>query len=288
MSLRGSQPRNRRTRRDNRGGVAPIRTSSIDLPGPIGFLANPKLFGVIAIIAGGSMVFFLFAGALGLSGTADTGTQQGNEAPDVPVAHATAIDASTDVDTSATPGPDTSTSDAEPVVKRYTAPPALTIDPAKTYTATLQTSKGAIEIELYAADAPQAVNAFVFLANDGYYDDTPFMELTKDAEGGRFYAQAGDPTATGFGTPGFSVPKELTEHPFARGYVGMGGSAENSNGGQFFISFGDYPALDGKYTIFGKVVSGLEVLDQLSLLDLTSGGSSTTGDEITSIMITES
>jgi peptidylprolyl isomerase len=289
MSLRGSQPRNRRTRRDNRGGVAPIRTSSIDLPGPIGFLANPKLFGVIAIIAGGSMVFFLFAGALGLSGTADTGTQQGNEAPDVPVAHSTAADAAGTPEVGATVTvPDTSTSDAQAAVKRYTAPPPLTIDPAKTYTATLQTSKGAIQIELYAADAPQAVNAFVFLANDGYYDETPFMELTKDADGGRFYAQAGDPTATGFGTPGFSVPKELTEHPFARGYVGMGGSAENSNGGQFFISFGDYPALDGKYTIFGKVVSGLEVLDQLSLLDLTSGGSSTTGDEITSVTITES
>jgi cyclophilin family peptidyl-prolyl cis-trans isomerase len=282
MSLRGSQPRNRRARRDNRGGVAPIRHSSIDLPGPIGFLANPKLFGVIAIIAGGSMVFFLFAGALGLSGSGAATTQQGNEAPDVPVAHATAADAS------GTPAPDTSTSDAEPVVKRYTTAPPLTIDTTKTYTATVQTSKGAIEIELYAADAPQAVNAFVFLANDGYYDGTPFMELTKDSDGGRFYAQAGDPTGTGFGTPGFSVPKELTEHPFARGYVGMGGSAENSNGGQFFISFGDYPALDGKYTIFGKVVSGLEVLDQLSLLDLTSTGSSTSGDEITSITITES
>ena len=67
----------------------------------------------------------------------------------------------------------------------------------------------------------------------------------------------------------------------------MGGSAANSNGGQFFISFGDYPALDGKYTIFGKVVSGLEVLDQLSLLDLTSGGSASGGDVIQAIRISE-
>ncbi|HEU0072737.1 MAG TPA: peptidylprolyl isomerase [Dehalococcoidia bacterium] len=277
MSLRGSQSRNRRNRRDNRGGVAPIRTSSLDLPGPLAFLANPKLFGVIALVAGGSMVFFLFAGALGLNGGSSTAGMQGNEAPDVPVVGGTPL--------SGTPAPDTSTSDAEPVVKRYTAPPPLTIDSTKTYTATIQTSKGAIEIELDAAAAPQAVNAFVFLANDGYYDGTPFMELTRDADGGKFYAQAGDPTRTGFGTPGFSVPKELTDLPFARGYVGMGGSAENSNGGQFFISFGDYPALDGKYTIFGKVTAGLDVLDQLALLDLTSGGSASSADEIQSVTI---
>jgi cyclophilin family peptidyl-prolyl cis-trans isomerase len=266
-------------RRENRGGVAPIRSSSIDLPGPIAFLGNPKLFGAFALIAGGSMVFFLFAGALGLGGGTTTTGQQANEAPDAPVTSGTP-------DPSATTGPDTSTSDAQPAVKRYTSPPPLTIDTTKTYVAKIQTPKGAIEIELYAADAPQAVNAFVFLANDGYYDDTPFMELAKDAGGGKFYAQAGDPTRTGLGTPGFSVPKEVTELPFARGYVGMGGSAENSNGGQFFISFGDYPALDGKYTIFGKVTSGLDVLDQLSLLDLTAGGSSG-GDEIQSITITE-
>jgi cyclophilin family peptidyl-prolyl cis-trans isomerase len=280
MSLRGSQSRNRRNRRDNSGGVAPIRTSSLDLPGPLAFLGNPKLFAVIALIAGGSMVFFLFAGALGISGNSGSATgHQANEAPDAPVVGGTPVNS--------TPGPDTSTSDAEPAVKRYTAAPTLTIDPTKTYTATIQTSKGAIEIELDATAAPQAVNAFVFLANDGYYDGTPFMELTRDADGGKFYAQAGDPTRTGFGTPGFSVPKELTDLPFARGYVGMGGSAENSNGGQFFISYGDYPALDGKYTIFGKVTSGLDVLDQLTLLDLTSGGSASSADEIQSVTIGE-
>lgn len=279
MSLRGSQQSNRRNRRDNRGGTAPIRTSSLDLPGPLAFLGNPKLFAVVALIAGGSMVFFLFAGALGLNGGSSTTGHQANEAPDVAVADGTPANA--------TPGPDTSTSDAEPVVKRYTEVPPLTIDTSKMYTATIQTSKGTIEIELYAEEAPQAVNAFVFLAQDGYYDDTPFMELTKDADGGKFYAQAGDPTRTGFGSPGFSVPKELTDLPFARGYVGMGGSAENSNGGQFFISYGDYPALDGKYTIFGKVTAGLDVLDQLALLDLTGGGSSSGADEIQSVTIGE-
>ncbi len=283
MAFRGNQSRNRRTRRDNQGGVAPIRASSLDLPGPIAFLGNPKLFAIMALIAGGSMIFFLFAGALGIQGFGGSGgggSVQGNEAPDVALLNSTAADGSTTVDTS--------TFDAQPVVKRYTAPPPLEIDVTRTYTATIETSKGIIEIELYAAAAPQAVNAFVFLANDGYYDGTPFMELIKDADGDKFYAQAGDPTGTGLGTPGFSIPKELTEHPFARGYLGMGGSAENSNGGQFFIPFGDYPALDGKYTIFGKITSGLDVLDQLSLLDLTSAGSGTAGDEIQSVKITES
>jgi cyclophilin family peptidyl-prolyl cis-trans isomerase len=284
MSLRGSQSSNRRTRRDNRGGVAPIRSSSIDLPGPMAFLGNPKLFAVIALIAGGSMVFFLFAGALGIgrSNTSSTG-HQANEAADVPIADQATPGADT-----GTPGPDTSSSDAAPAVERYTEPPPLTIDTSKTYTAIIQTAKGTIQIELYPAAAPEAVNAFVFLADQGYYNGTPFMELTKDANGDKFYAQAGDPTRTGLGTPGFSVPKELTDYPFARGYVGMGGSDENSNGGQFFISFGDYPALDGKYTIFGKVTAGLDVLDQLSLLDLTTPGTSSgTGDEIQSISISE-
>jgi cyclophilin family peptidyl-prolyl cis-trans isomerase len=284
MSIRGNQPRNRRARRDNRGGVAPIRSSSLDLPGPLALLGNPKVFGVFALIAGGSMVFFLLAGALGIGSSGNTTSgMQGNEAPDV-----TLEDEGTPAGTDGTPAPDTSSSDADTSVKTYTQAPPMAIDVSKTYTATIQTSKGEIEIELYPDAAPQAVNAFVFLAKDGYYNGTPFMELTRDADGNKFYAQAGDPTATGYGTPGFSLPKELTDYPFARGYVGMGGSAENSNGGQFFISFGDYPALDGKYTIFGKVTSGLDILDQLSLLDLTAGGTASGGDEIQSVTITES
>jgi cyclophilin family peptidyl-prolyl cis-trans isomerase len=284
MSYQGN--RNRRTRRDNRGGVGDLQSSSsLDLPGPLAFLGNPKLFAIIALIAGGSMVFFLFAGALGIGRNSSNNTaadQQMNEAADVPVGDGSPTP------TNGTPAPDTSSSDAQTSVKRYTAAPAMAIDTSKTYTATIQTTKGTIQIELYADAAPQAVNAFVFLASDGYYDNTQFMELTKDGDGNKFYAQAGDPTETGLGTPGFSIPKELTDYPFARGYVGMGGSAENSNGGQFFISFGDYPTLDGKYTIFGKVTSGLDVLDQLSLLDLTSGqAGSTPGDEIQSITIAE-
>jgi cyclophilin family peptidyl-prolyl cis-trans isomerase len=184
-------------------------------------------------------------------------------------------------------GDGSSTAAPTPIpVKRYTYAPALAIDTTKTYNATITTNKGVIEMELYPDAAPQAVNAFVFLAQDGYYDGTTFLELVKDQSGSKFYTQAGDPTKTGLGTPGFSIKKELTTRPFARGAVGMGGSSSTSNGGQFFISFGDYPALNGKYTIFGQVTSGLDVLDKLTLLNVTdaSGGSST-GDTIESIEI---
>jgi peptidylprolyl isomerase len=265
---------NRRARRQNLNAPSSTSIQDLDLPGPLKLLANRRLFLVLAAIAGFAMVAGLLLGSLGASPT--DGPMQANEAPDIPVS-----------DTTVTPG-ETPAATAEPAVKRYDAPPEMTIDPSKSYTATISTARGDIEIELFPNAAPQAVNAFVFLARDGYYDGTPFMELVKAQDGSRFYAQAGDPTATGLGTPGFSIPKEITDQAFDRGAVGMGGTATNSNGGQFFISFGDFPALDGKYTIFGKVVSGLDVLDSLSLLDLTSDGERTAGDVIESVTITES
>jgi peptidyl-prolyl cis-trans isomerase B (cyclophilin B) len=277
MAFRNQQPENRRSRRQNVTGVSRVDVSQMDLPGPLKLLGNKKLFVGFAAFAGIAMVLGLLLGAL-QDTTPDGGTQQMNEAPDVPIAQ------------DGTPSPDSAvaTPTKSTEVKRYTAPPSIGIDVNRTYRATIQTSRGEMQIELYPSAAPEAVNAFVFLAEEGYYNGTKFMELVKDTDGGRFYAQAGDPTATGLGTPGFSVRKERSELPFSRGAIGMGGTAENSNGGQFFISFGDYPTLTGKYTIFGKVVSGLDVLDSLSLLDLTDRGASGSGDTIQSITISES
>jgi cyclophilin family peptidyl-prolyl cis-trans isomerase len=277
MSYR-QQNQNRRARRSNLNAPSSTSISDLDLPGPLRLLGNRKLFLVLAGFAGAAMILGLLLGALGGS-SAGTGPMQANEAPDVPAG-------STGGTT--TPGETPVAGTPEPAVKRYEAPPAMTIDPAKTYTATITTAKGEIEIELFPEAAPATVNAFVFLAREGYYDGTPFMELIKAQDGSKFYTQTGDPTATGLGTPGFSIPKEVTQQAFDRGAVGMGGTATNSNGGQFFISFGDFPALDGKYTIFGRVVSGLEVLDSLSLLDLTTDGERSPGDTIESVTITES
>jgi cyclophilin family peptidyl-prolyl cis-trans isomerase len=276
MSYRNQRPENRRSRRLNLNAPSSTRIDELDLPGPLGLLGNRKLFFVLAAAAGIAMVVGLLLSAM-VGGTVD-GPMQGNEAPDVPVDRAT-------------PSADQQTPPVTPTeqaVRRYSAPPEMAIDPSRTYTATITTSRGEIEIELYPSEAPNTVNTFVFLAQEGYYNGTPFMELVRTGEGERFYTQAGDPTQTGLGTPGFSIPKEHTDQPFARGAIGMGGSAENSNGGQFFISFDDFPALDGRYTIFGQIVSGLEVLDSLQLLDLTPGGARTPGDRIESITINES
>lgn len=276
MSYR-QQNENRRARRENRNAPSSTSISDFDLPGPLKLLANRKLFFALAGIAGFAMVASLLLSAMGYGGTSPDSPMQGNEAPDIPVGPT--VELGDEVTPEAT---------AEAQAKRYDAPPEMVIDTGKTYTATITTPKGDIEIELYPDAAPQAVNSFVFLAQEGYYNDTPFMELVKAEDGARFYTQTGDPTGTGLGTPGYSIPKEVTDREFARGAVGMGGSAVNSNGGQFFISFGDFDALDGKYTIFGQVTSGLDVLDSLSLLDLTSDGERQSGDTIESITITES
>ena len=275
MSLRGQRDQNRASRRNNIGGVSETKITDLDLPGPLKLLGNRKLFIALAAFAGLAMVVSLFLGAImGPSSGSNDGPMQANEAPDV--AQETA-QAGTQVP-----------STPVPTVKRYTAPPAMTIDTSKKYTATINTTRGNIVVELDPSVAPQAVNSFVFLAREGYYNDTKFMELVKAPDGSKFYTQVGDPTNTGLGNPGYSVPKETTDLGFDRGAVGMGGTAENSNGGQFFISYGDYPALDGKYTVFGKVTSGLDVLDNLSLLNLTDRGNAGTGDKIVSVTITES
>lgn len=276
MSYRNQRPRNRRARRRSLGPTPSPAFSSgrLDLPGPLGLITDRRLFIGVSVVFGVAILLSLVVGVIYSSSPTTAGgpPRQANEAPDVPQ------------EGTVVPG---ATPQASATVKRYTAPPALTIDPAKRYLATIKTKKGEIQVELYPTEAPQAVNAFVFLAREGYYDGTPFMELVKNTDGSRFYAQAGDPTRTGLGTPGFSLNKETTSRPFVRGAVGMGGAAENSNGGQFFISYADVPALNGKYTIFGQVVSGFEVLDSLALLDLTSGRALGAGDEILSITINE-
>lgn len=267
MSIRRQQPQNRRNRRQRSGPSRSGAVRGLDLPGPLRFLTHPGLFLAIGLLFAGAIVFSLVAGAFGLS-TLGNNSHNPNEAPDV----------ARDVPPTSTAS-DT-VSDADSLVKRYDAAPEFAIDVGKSYIATIRTTKGEIQIELFPEAAPDAVNTFVFLARDGYYNDTPFMQLVTNSDGTRFTAQAGDPTGTGLGTPGFEVSDEVTDLPFVRGAVGMAA-------GQFFISYGDYPTLSGKHTIFGQVVSGLEVLDELLLLDVNSPDPGS-GDAIESVTITES
>lgn len=143
--------------------------------------------------------------------------------------------------------------------KQYTSAPELTIDLGAAYSATLRTSEGDISVELYAADAPQTVNNFVFLAGDGFYDGVIFHRVISG-----FMIQGGDPTGTGSGGPGYKFRDEThSKTSYERGTLAMANSGPHTNGSQFFIMHADY-GLPNAYTIFGKVTEGLEVVDQIA------------------------
>ena len=143
-------------------------------------------------------------------------------------------------------------------MKQYASPPQLTIDPAKTYSATIKTSAGTLTAELFAADAPNTVNNFVFLAREGFYDGVIFHRVIKG-----FMVQGGDPTGTGRGGPGYKFADELVSKPYARGTLAMANAGPNTNGSQFFIMHADYP-LPPNYTIFGKLTAGEDVVDKIA------------------------
>jgi Peptidyl-prolyl cis-trans isomerase (rotamase) - cyclophilin family len=167
--------------------------------------------------------------------------------------------------------------------KAFTACPPMSIDSSKQYTATLHTEKGDIVIDLYADKAPWAVNSFVYLAEQGWYNGSGFYRVIPG-----FLAQAGDPSNSGLGNPGYAFSDEFT--PDLRfdkpGVVGMANDGEpNSNGSQFFITYAAVPSLDGKYTVFGQVTSGLDVLTTLRPRNPTSDAVLLTPDPILSITI---
>ena len=145
------------------------------------------------------------------------------------------------------------------MAKQYSAPPPMKIDPNKTYTATIDTTAGEIKLELYPKDAPHHVNSWVFLARDGFYDGVIFHRVIKD-----FMIQGGDPTGTGTGGPGYTFEDEFNDHKIVRGALAMANAGPNTNGSQFFIVTTEAaPWLDGKHTVFGQVVSGMETVDAI-------------------------
>src|SRR4051812_5968441 len=142
--------------------------------------------------------------------------------------------------------------------KQYPSAPAMSIDTSKNYSVTFDTTKGKIVCELYTKDAPNTVNNFVFLAKEKFYDGTVFHRVIAD-----FMIQGGDPEGTGRGGPGYQFSDEVKSNPnrHARGVLSMANAGPNTNGSQFFITHVDTPWLDGKHTVFGRVVSGLETVD---------------------------
>ena len=126
-------------------------------------------------------------------------------------------------------------------------------------TATMNTSQGAIEIELFDEDAPKTVQNFKKLAQDGFYDGVIFHRVIRD-----FMVQGGDPTGTGTGGPGYTFEDEINEHKIVRGALAMANAGPNTNGSQFFlVTTGEAPWLDGKHTVFGRVTGGMDVVDAI-------------------------
>ena len=133
-------------------------------------------------------------------------------------------------------------------------------------TATLHTNHGAVEIELYPADAPKTVENFETLAGKGFYDGVVFHRVIPD-----FMIQGGDPTGTGSGGPGYQFEDEPNQHKIERGALAMANAGPNTNGSQFFIVTADAcPWLDGKHTVFGRVTSGMDVVDAIATVETDS------------------
>jgi peptidyl-prolyl cis-trans isomerase B (cyclophilin B) len=129
--------------------------------------------------------------------------------------------------------------------------------------ATIQTNHGAIGVELFDEDAPKTVENFTKLAKDGFYDGVIFHRVIPD-----FMIQGGDPTGTGSGGPGYQFEDEQNQHGVVRGALAMANAGPNTNGSQFFIVTAEAcPWLDGKHTVFGRVTSGMDVIDTISSLD---------------------
>lgn len=168
--------------------------------------------------------------------------------------------------------------------KKYSAPPQMGIDPNKRYEAIFHTDKGDFTVQLLAKEAPVTVNNFVFLAREGFYNGTTFHRVIKG-----FMAQGGDPTATGTGGPGYKFNDErgalALKHDSA-GILSMANAGPNTNGSQFFITFGPTPHLNGKHGVFGKVTSGMDVVNSIRERDPMRDRQP--GDRIASVEIRES
>jgi len=159
-----------------------------------------------------------------------------------------------------------------PKPKTYSEPPPMVIDTSKQYTAIIEIEKGNLVLELFARDVPITVNNFVFLAGEGFYDGTTFHRVIAG-----FMAQGGDPTGTGRGNPGYFFDDEFSQHTHVAGALSMANSGANTNGSQFFITYTPQHGLDGKHSVFGQLIEGMDVLQAIKQ-----------GDTIKRIVIEES
>ncbi|MBN1954972.1 MAG: peptidylprolyl isomerase [Anaerolineae bacterium] len=167
--------------------------------------------------------------------------------------------------------------------RQYTSPPPQVIEPEKTYIATIRTEQGDIVAELYASSAPANVNSFVFLAQEGWYDGVTFHRVIPG-----FVVQAGDPTGTGGGGPGYQCDDEIDPNLSYTdvGVIGIANAGSNTGSSQFFITLAPQEGLDGRYTIIGQVIDGFDVLQSISPRD-PGDPNAPPGDIIVTIVIEE-
>jgi cyclophilin family peptidyl-prolyl cis-trans isomerase len=168
------------------------------------------------------------------------------------------------------------------VPKQWSSPPSMSIDQNKSYTATIHTTLGDMQAELFPKDAPKTVNNFVFLAKEGFYNNVKFHRIIKG-----FMAQTGDPTGTGAGGPGYRFEDEKVTRDYKRGTLAMANAGPNTNGSQFFIMHADYP-LPKNYTIFGQVTDqkSLETLDKIANVPVTASRSGEQSAPTQDVLIT--
>jgi cyclophilin family peptidyl-prolyl cis-trans isomerase len=168
--------------------------------------------------------------------------------------------------------------------RQFESCPPVTVQQTQQYIATLHTEKGDVVMQLFPNKAPITVNSFVFLARNGWYDDITFHRVIHD-----LFAQTGDPSGTGKGNPGYYLITEIDPSlKFDRpGVVAMVNSGPDTSGSQFFITYAATPQFDGQYTIFGQVISGMEVLQQLTERDAQPGTIVPPGDKLLSITVEE-
>ena len=163
---------------------------------------------------------------------------------------------------------------------QWTTPPKMEIDPKKKYSATMETEKGNLVLELFAKDAPNTVNNFVFLARQGYYDGTTFHRVIPG-----FMVQGGDPSGSGAGGPGYSFADEFSSRKHQPGTLSMANRGPDTNGSQFFITYVATPHLDNHHTVFGTLIEGKDVLDAISPRDPSTARQP--GDKIIKVTIKE-
>ncbi|MCB9446614.1 MAG: peptidylprolyl isomerase [Ardenticatenaceae bacterium] len=167
--------------------------------------------------------------------------------------------------------------------RQYDAPPPMTIDENATYLAHVKMENGGeFTIELLPKSAPQTVNSFVFLAQEGWFDGVTFHRVLPG-----FVAQTGDPSGTGMGDPGYTIPNEIDPNLShnAPGMVAMANSGPDTNGSQWYITLGDVSQLDGGYTIFGRVTEGMDVVEAITPRNPANDPNAPPGDVISSITI---